>query len=313
MKRLLGIVLGLLLFSNIAMANEKLTVFHAGSLARPFKDVKAAFEKENPGVEVLLEAAGSRSCARKITDQGRSAEVMASADESVIRTLLMPDHADWALNFVTNEMVIMYTEHSNYKDEINAENWMDILLREDVEYGHSEPNKDPCGYRTLLVWQLAEKFYNRAGLYQQLQDARPLKNIRPKETDLLAMLETGELDYLFIYRSVAGQHHSDYVVLPKEVNLGSFDLKEYYKDAKVELDGKKPGEIVVKKGKPMVYGITVPKNADNPKLGEKFVQFVVGPKGQKIMAENGHPILKPAETKEYNELPESLKQYSKGI
>ncbi len=95
------------------------------------------------------------------------------------------------------------------------------------------------------------------------------------------------------------------------MNLGSFEMKEYYSSASVELDGKNPGETVPKKGKPMVYGITVPKNADNPALGLKFVEFVVSPKGQKIMSENGHPVLTPAETKEYEKLPASLKQYAK--
>jgi len=291
----------------------QLTVFHAGSLAKPFKDVKDAFEKKYPNTEVLLEAAGSRACARKITDQKREADVMASADESVIRTLLFPDYADYCLNFVTNEMVIMFSEKSNRSGEINEENWFEILLKDDVEYGHSEAEKDPCGYRSVLVWQLAEKYYKKSGLYSNLTEGCPAKNIRPKEVDLLAMLDAGELDYLFIYRSVAEQHHGKFVILPPEINLGTFSLKDYYATASVELSGKKPGEKVTKKGAPMVYGITVPLNAPNKEWGTAFVEFVVGPEGNKIMKDNGHPLIAPAETLEFDKLPESLNKLAKAL
>lgn len=323
MKKILAILFALMLVVSCGKKESegtekpvdkvKLTVFHAGSLAKPFKDIKAAFEKINPNVEVLLEAAGSRACARKITDQKREADVMASADESVIRTLLFPEYANYCLNFVTNEMVIMYSDKSNRADEINPENWYKILLKDDVEYGHSEPDKDPCGYRTILVWQLAEKFYQEANLFVELKEGCPKKNIRPKEVDLLALLDAGELDYLFIYRSVAEQHHSKFITLPPEVNLGTFTLKDYYSSATIELTGKKPGEKIMKKGAPMVYGITVPLNAPSKEWGTKFVEFVVGPEGNSIMRKNGHPLITPTETLEFDKLPENLKPLAKQV
>ncbi len=52
--------------------------------------------------------------------------------------------------------------------KIDAGNWHEILLRPDVQYGHSDPNSDPCGYRSLLTWQLAEKYYKIENLvYRQ--------------------------------------------------------------------------------------------------------------------------------------------------
>ncbi|MFO7811218.1 MAG: substrate-binding domain-containing protein, partial [Candidatus Delongbacteria bacterium] len=61
--------------SDAQNTSEKvtITVFHAGSLAKPFKDIKAVFEAKYPGTEILLEAAGSRACARKITDLKKNA------------------------------------------------------------------------------------------------------------------------------------------------------------------------------------------------------------------------------------------------
>ncbi len=242
-----------------------LIIFHAGSLAIPFKQISDAFTAKYPNVHILREAAGSRTCARKITDLHKACDIMASADYTVIDKLLIPEFADWNISFATNEMAIMYRPDSAFAGEINSKNWPEILLRKGVEYGHSDPNADPCGYRSQLTWQLTEKYYNSPGLYEKLINNCPAKNIRPKETDPMALLESGELDYLFIYRSICEQHNMPFVTLPDAINLKSTALADYYKQASLKINGKKPGEFITKKGKPMVYGITVLKNAPNRK------------------------------------------------
>lgn len=316
MKKNLLLIFSFLLIMGLNIHSNKkksLTIFHAGSLAKPFKEMKAEFEKENFNINVLLEAAGSIECVRKITELKRRADVMASADEFVIRTYLMPDHAAWSVNFVTNEMVIMFTDKSKFGKEINSENWYKILLRKGVEYGHSEPNKDPCGYRALQTWQLAEIFYQEKNLYKKLDDKCQPKNVRPKEVDMLAHLESGEIDYLFIYKSVAIQHNAKFIELPKEINLGSESLAQLYKKAEVEINGKNPGEKVKHIGAPIVYSVTVPLNAENRELGEKFVEFLLSEKGKKIMENNGHPSINPATSAQFDILPESIKKYAKKL
>ncbi len=270
-----------------------LIIFHAGSLSIPFREMSKAFSARYPNIKIYREAAGSRTCARKIVDLEKSCDVMASADYSVIDNLLVPGYADWNISFATNEMAIMYRPDSRFSNEINGENWYRILLRYRVSYGHSDPDTDPCGYRTLLVWQLAEQYYKIPGLYKELQAHCPRQNIRPKETDLIALLESGELDYLFIYRSVCEQHGMPFVKLPDEINLKSAEFAEFYKKARVEISGRKPGEHIVRYGKPMVYGITVCKDAPNRHAAELFVAFVIGPEGQEIMRRNGQPPLSP--------------------
>ena len=291
-----------------AQPSGKLVIFHAGSLAVPFKQMSEAFVRKYPNMKIFREAAGSRTCARKITDLNRACDVMGSADYSVIENLLFPDHADWNLSFATNEMAIMYRPDSRYAGEINGDNWFRILLREGVEYGHSNPNADPCGYRSQLVWQLAEKHYGVPGLYAKLRQGCPPRNVRPKETDLIALLEAGQLDYLFIYRSVCQQHHMPYVILPDRINLKSSAHSSFYSQAKIRITGKTPGTFIEKTGKPMVYGITVPRNAENREAGVEFVAFVVGPEGRKIMQRNGQPpIFPPKATGRVSSLPASLR------
>jgi molybdate/tungstate transport system substrate-binding protein len=290
-------------------ATRQIQVIHAGSLAIPFKEMAGAFMKKFPGYEVLLEAYGSRTCARQITDLKRQVDVMASADSAVIRDLLMPRYADFCIDFTTNEMVIMFTDKSRYAEAINSQNWYDILLKPEVQYGHSDPNSDPCGYRALLTWQLAEKYYKSENLYYRLKEKMPAKNLRPKEVDLIALLEGGEVDYIFIYRSVAQQHQAKYLLLPEEINLKSPQMADFYRTASLRITGKRPGEEVEIKGEAMVYGITIPKNAPDPEGGIRFLSFVLGKEGQEIMKKNGQPEIIPPRVDHKEKLPEALKGY----
>jgi molybdate/tungstate transport system substrate-binding protein len=168
---------------------EKLIIFHAGSLSVPFKEIAEEFQKENPNVIIEMEAAGSRNSARKISDLNKHCDIMASADYTVIESILMPNFTNWYINFVTNEMTIVYNKKSRYGNIINNKNWFEIIQKEDVAYGRSDPDSDPCGYRTEICLKLAEIYYHKTGLAEAVLK-KDNKYIRPKETDLLALLES---------------------------------------------------------------------------------------------------------------------------
>lgn len=296
--------------NNSKHESKELIIFHAGSLAVPFKEISEEFKTRHPDVKITLEAAGSRICARKIADLKRPCDVMASADYTVIDTLLIPEYADWNIKFASNEMIIAYRENSRYGNKINKENWFDILLQQDVSFGRSDPNSDPCGYRSLLTMILAEKFYNRPGLVDAIAE-KDQQYIRPKEVDLLALLETGEIDYIFIYRSVAVQHNLEYLILPDEINLTKAELSDLYKTASVSLTGKEPGTFITKTGEPIIYSVTIPKNAPNSKLAQTFLTFLLDANsGGVILEKNGQSFVAPSITDTFDKLPDSLKIFA---
>ncbi len=224
-------------FSAGAEPEGKLIIFHAGSLTVPFAKMEKEFEARHPHVDIIREPSGSRRCARKISDLKKPCDIMASADYTVIDNLLIPKYAEWNIRFATNRMVLCYTDHSRYAEEITPENWYDILRRKDVIWGHSEPNIDPCGYRALMVLQLAEKYYEKPGLYQKLIANRPKENIRPKAVELVSLLKTGHMDYAWEYRSVAVQHGLKFIELPDQINLGNYKFNDFYKQAVVKVSG----------------------------------------------------------------------------
>ena len=287
-----------------AKAKTELIIFHAGSLSIPVQQLTELFEAKYPDVTVLAESAGSRHCARKVADMHKPCDVVMSADTRVIESLVMPDHARFNIQFATNEMAIAYTAESKFAGEINTDNWPDVLLRDGVVLGRSEPDSDPCGYRTVLVFQLAERAFGRLGLADRLMAAPTA--IRPKETDLLALLEAGEIDYLFIYRSVARQHGLEMMHLPDEVNLRSAELADVYATATVQLTGKNPGEQIMRRGEPMVYSVTIPTDAPNAAAAQAWVELLLSEAGRDVMKLNGQPVLTPPTADGYEFLPSGL-------
>ena len=273
----------------------KLIIFHAGSLSVPFKKIEQNFEALYPKVDVLREAGGSTKMARLISEVGKPADIMASADYKVIDNNLIPEYAQWNIRFASNQLVLCYTDKSKFADTINKDNWYTILQNKDVVWGHSDPNLDPCGYRSLMVLQLAEKFYNKEGLSDKLLANRPKRNVRPKAVELVNLLKTGNMDYAWEYLSVAVQHGLSYVKLNDHINLGNYKYDPFYKQAEVKVSGKKPGTWKIKKGKSCTYGITMVKDARNPVAAAAFMEYLLSPEGGlKILKDMGQPPFIPS-------------------
>ena len=287
----------------------ELVIFHAGSLSVPFRKVSEQFMKRHPKVRVKAEAAGSRDAARKVSDLGRACDVLGSADYKVVENLLMPDHAKFNIRFATNEVALVYTKRSAQADKVNADNWHEVLLRDKVRFGRADPDRDPCGYRTVMLFQLAEKHYKLPGLAKRLAEKDAQRFIRPKETELLALLEAGEIDYLFIYRSVGIQHHLKVLRLPDEVNLRNATMSALYRTAKVQVTGKKPGEFIARTGEAIVYSVTVPTRCTNRPAAEAYVGLLLSDEGRKILSDCGQGLVHPAVADGWQAVPESLRPY----
>jgi molybdate/tungstate transport system substrate-binding protein len=294
---LAAVVALILVVSTIgpATAGDKVIIFHAGSLTVPFAEIEKRFESANPGIDVLREAGGSTQMARMISELNKPADIMASADYKVIDKTLIPAKADWNILFASNQLVLCYTDKSRYANEVNDQNWYEILGRKDVVWGHSDPNLDPCGYRSLMVLQLAEKYYKAPGLYDRLVANRPQKNIRPKSVELVSLLKTGNMDYAWEYLSVAVQHDLKYIKLDDHINLGNYAYEEYYQQSSVKVTGSKPDSWITRVGESCTYGITLIKEAPDPAEAVKFLQYILAPDGGlKILEDMGQPTFVPA-------------------
>ncbi|MDI6867186.1 tungstate ABC transporter substrate-binding protein WtpA [Methanoculleus sp.] len=286
-----------------------LKVVPAGSLLYPFEQIEAEFESQHPEIDVQLEGHGSIQAIRQVTDLGRPIDVVAVADASLIPDMMYipmgegeENYTDWYIPFAENEIVIAYTDRSKGADEITPENWYHILARPDVRVGFSNPMLDSCGYRALMVTALAEDYYNEPGLFEAIIGGAFNPPIRPFVSDgmttitlpermrpatekvairdgsiyLLSLLDAGGIDYAFEYRSVAEEHGLHWIDLPPEIDLGSAEHAGYYRTVRVNLGFQRFQSIGSERiGQPIVYAITVPRNAPHPKEAHMFVEFVL--------------------------------------
>jgi molybdate/tungstate transport system substrate-binding protein len=301
-------VLLLMLIAGCGTKKSKpmeIIVFHAGSLSVPFSQLKMGYEKMHPDVKILLEPAGSLVCARKITELKKPCDIIASADYFVINELLIPEYAKWSVRFATNEIVIAYSDKSRYASQICRDNWTDILLRDDVTYSRSDPDTDPCGYRAVFTIMLMEKLYNKKGLTEKML-SKDKDFIRPKEVDLVALMEANAIDYMFQYKSVAIQHGLKYLELPDDINLSDPSKAETYQTVSFDVTGDKPGTKIKMTGDYINYSMTVTDGAPHSVEALDFICYILSRKGIEIFRKSGQDPIVPFTTEQPDKLPSKL-------
>jgi molybdate/tungstate transport system substrate-binding protein len=319
-----------------------LVVFAAGSLILPFGDLERAFEARYPDIDVLAEYHGSIQVMRHATELHEEIDVVATADASLIPmlmyTAIVPEtgrpYADWSIRFASNRLALAYTPASRYAGEITAANWPDILARPDVRLGLADPRFDASGYRTLMAFSLMENALGRFDLFgptfdgqftfpvtifrdddlttitvPEVLEPRPEAHIvlRGGSIMLIALLESGDLDYAFEYESVVRQHDLEWLALPEPVNMGEAAHERTYASVQVDLDFQRFATVKPQfRGERIGYGITVPTNAPHPEQAARFIAFLLGPEGRAIMQADHHPLLEPCLSEGEAAMPASL-------
>lgn len=257
-------------------------VYTAASVTRPMRAVLDSFAAAT-GEHYAQESAASLELVRRITELHVTPDVIALADPELFPSLLEPRYASWHALFGRNRIVIAYTDRSRGASEINASNWYDVLARPDVQVGRADPNTDPSGYRTLLVWQLAARHYGIPDLEARMLRASPEHNMRPREADQVALLQVGELDYIWTYQNLANLMGLRTVDLPDAINLGAPGDSALYATATTRVLGKRAGDTLTVHGRPILFGISVPTGAPHRAVAEQFVAYLLSPVGRRIL------------------------------
>lgn len=290
----------------VAAPTVTLTIFAAGTLAAPFRQIDDAFMREHPEVKIEAQFGGSVKMVKQVTELHRQADVVAVADYSVIPKYFFASnggkaYADWYAGFATNAVTFVYTGRSRFADRIDSKNWYQLLGEPGVQIGRSNPDTDPSGYQTVQMLELAERYYHQPGLAARILANAPKTNMRDTETELIAALESGQIDYLAIYRSDARQHKFKYLELPPQIDLSDAKHSGFYAQGVAHTAN---GELT---GKPIVYAVTIPFDAPHNEWALKWVQFLLGPAGQKVMAASGFGAPARALASDIAKVPEGLR------
>ena len=304
-------------------ATVPLIVFHAGSLATPFKTVKPVFEKSTTGAEAELFSGSSITMIEKVTKKGEKADVVASADADQISRLMVPDNASFTLNFARNAMVLAYTNNSTGAATITKENWYSVLGQDNVKLVTGEPSSDPGGYRAYMTLVLAESYYKVPDLFKKVVSDHSaitvsttganttidLTNPKPDNKNLLIptatgptymdLLKSGKADYALVYRSSAVDGGVPYIELPDEISLANLSMSSAY----ASVQAKTPSGLIP--ATPIVYGVTIPAKAAHPDLGAAYIKALASEQGAAALNKSGLTPLTPMTAT--GTVPDSLK------
>jgi molybdate/tungstate transport system substrate-binding protein len=133
--------------------------------------------------------------------------------------------------------------------------------------------------------------------------------LRGASIQLVALLESGDLDCAFEYESVARQHGLKYVRLPDSIDLGEQKDRANYRTVDVKLDSRRFASVRPEFGGDLIrYAFTIPANAPDPGLAQEFAAFLLGAEGRRILTTDHQPVLTPPELDHPAAAPEEVRR-----
>ncbi|HYN88106.1 MAG TPA: molybdate ABC transporter substrate-binding protein [Ardenticatenaceae bacterium] len=235
-------------------ASGELVVFTASSLTEAFTRLGEQFEADHPGVTVAFNFAGSQRLAQQLA-QGARADVFASASQAPMDAAIEAGHvAPGSVQvFVRNRLVVIYP----------VDNPAGITTPQDL----ARP-----GVRLVLaaaevpVGQYSLEFLDKAtqaGVFGASFKDAVLGNVVSYEENVRAVLSKvalGEADAGIVYSSdVSGEGSAEVgrVTIPVELNVIAS------------------------------YPIAPVSDSASPELARAFVELVLSPRGQEVLAQYG--------------------------
>ncbi len=271
---------------NAGTSGATLTVLAAGSLARPLRaalDTIAA----TGGPSVRLEVMGSREMIRAMTMLGRTPDLLVTADADELEQALMPRYVSTSTTFARNRIVLALSPNSERAAAVTSTNWIDMVVGGTLAVARADPKRAPLGYRTQLVWKLAEIETQRPGLAARLGAASPDALVRGNEADLAALLESGNADAAWCYESLARSLRLTFIRIGDRIDLGTDTEAAAYRRATLRVVGAATEDSTVVAGEPIRYSIAMAAHGVNVAAATMLQERLLDGTSKRIMRRIG--------------------------
>jgi len=241
------------------------TVLYAGSLVTPMEG-PVADALRSAGVDFHGEPGGSKKLANFIAAGVRSPDVFISVDPSLVAGL--GSRVASSVTFAQTSLGIAWSDKSHFASvlasvQTGKTTLLNALETPGLRIGRTDPQLDPKGVYTIA----AMKEFAGPQEEQRLlgSDGNP-DQIFPEE-DLLARVETGEIDAGFFYRTEAIARHYRFVPLP----AGAASR--------------------------ISYALAVMRDAPHPEQAKFFADFILHGKGREVLEAAGLEYVIPADSR----------------
>ena len=286
-----------------------LHVCHAGSLQAAFAEVEKTFTAQHPDVTIDDASGGSVTLARRLATGAQACDVYASADYLDIDLMLKPAGlVDYTVRFARGRMVLAYVATDPNAQGVSADNWYQKLLAPGVRVAGAHPFLDPGGYRAHMMLDLAERFYGKPGLYNNL-----LEHYMTPATGTLGKDFSFQFTYEHNAAATAKRNPAyRFVRLPDRIDLSADANNSVYEQARVTIPGLGlPGTAasVTIPASRATWGLTIPKKSANADDAAAFLNLLFGPIGTAALTANGPAPIAPAvmSRADYSRLPKTIK------
>jgi ABC-type molybdate transport system substrate-binding protein len=203
-----------------------------------------------------------------------------------------------------------------------AVGWYRVLLEPGVRISGSHPFLDPSGYRSHMIFQLAQLYYNVPNLANLLLEHYTILPAVGLPAVIGANAGGGptlgrDFNFQFIYEHSAAaaaktNQSYRYVALPDRIDLSTASYNSDDAKAAVTLPGiGSPGARSSPVSIPaarVAWGLTIPRKSANPENAIAFVNLVLGATGTAAFAVHGPAPIAPAlvSVADYPRLPKSM-------
>ncbi len=306
--------------TTISSNSSPLILYSADAYVAESQALETAFTNHT-GIQTAPPKAGGSLLLGQQIAQGNPVSVFLSVSKTAVQPAVLKNQsAGWAVAFATDEMALGYSnstmQNSAAVDVVNSYNaarssnttsaWFDFytkLTSGSVKVGISNPNADPAGFRAWLVLQAAGALYagNRSNYFVDRMLTNNGNVSGASAADLVAPLQAGQIQFLFIYKSAISVHHLELVELGSGVNLGDPSYDAFYSRFSYSTSSG------VQEGSAIVLYLAVPKDSTNYEGSLSFVSFVVTD-GASILQPFGLGTLTPARVYNDTSLPLVLSQ-----
>lgn len=242
----------------------KVQVLYAASLENLMeKDLGTAYTSQS-GVAFDGTPAGSTELVSDIKGKVKPADVFISASTDAntgLEGASNGDWEDWYATFATAPLVIGYNPNSKFASDLKTKPWQQVITESGFLFGSTDPKLDPKGKLGAQALQAVNLPATTATVYPEEQ--------------LVARLQTGQLDAGFFYSSEAAD-----AKIPT-ITLGSVKLKA-------------------------TYTVSVLNKAPNQAAAVSFVNYLLGSDGLALLKKHGLQVQPITVTGTKSDVPAGL-------
>ena len=237
-----------------AAGKRDLVVFAAASLREAFADLGHRFEQAHPEAKVMFALAGSQELRTQI-EHGAPADVFASADWRHMQALVAQKLVTAPRTFARNEPVLVVPKGN----PAGLHSLRDLPRATRIVVGTPEV---PIGAYALRILDAASARYG-AGFSAAVEAHVVSREVNVRQ--VLSKVSLGEADAAIVYRTdaAAARESVETVAIPKELNVVA------------------------------EYPVAAVEHAREPDLARAFVELLLSPAGQHVLAQFGFATGRP--------------------